>query len=107
FNTNDASASLRLVPWSSNARQRGLKTNASLCAHLLHRIYIGRRKLFQRTRAKGGGGEKGGGSASDRSLLLLCTNVIRVATINDGRPQYGNRSGFSGMQNGRIKASRL
>src|SRR6266480_7437448 len=33
-----------LVPWCSNARQRGLKTNASLCAHLLHRIYIGRRK---------------------------------------------------------------
>src|SRR6266498_5616079 len=80
---------------------------ASLCAHLLHRIYTGRSKLCQRTRAKGGGGKERDGSATDRGILLLCTNVIRVAATNNGRSQYGNRSGFYGLPNRRIEASSI
>jgi len=53
------------------------RVNASLCAHLLHRICIGCSKLFRRTRPTGVGSE-GDWSATDRGLRLLCTNVIRL-----------------------------
>src|SRR5262249_33002066 len=45
-------------------------------------------------RAKGGGGEEGAWSATDRGVLLLCTNVIRLDAANNGGSQHGNRSGF-------------
>jgi hypothetical protein len=44
------------------------------------------------------------GAATDRSLL---SQVVRVAGTNNGRPQYGNRSGFDGVQNRRIEPSRV
>jgi hypothetical protein len=58
--------------------------DASLCAHLLHRTSIGRRKLFQRTACAKGGGEEGHASATGHGLRRLCTNLIRVAATNNG-----------------------
>ena len=43
----------------------------------------------------------------DRRLLFLCTNVVRVPATNNGRSQYGNRSGFYGLQNRGIEASSI
>ena len=42
-----------------------------------------------------------------RSLLFLCAHVVRVAVTNNGRPQYGYRSGFYGLQNRGIEASSI
>ena len=38
---------------------------------------------------------------------FLCAHVVRVAATNNGRPQYGNRSGFYGLQNRGIEASSI
>ena len=39
-------------------------------------------------------------------LTTLCTNLIRVAATNDGRSQYGDRSGFYGLPNRGKETSR-
>ena len=37
---------------------------------------------------------------------FLCTHLIRVAASNNGRSQYGNRSGFYGLPNRGKETSR-
>ena len=91
---------------STQARTKRIMRIASFCAHLLHGICIGCSKLFHRTRATGVG-EEGDWSATDRGLLLLCTNVIRLDATNNGRPQHGNGSGSYGLPNRRIEPSSI
>ena len=95
---------MRRFPCPIGRIKRALRNDSRRALVFHHRIYVGRRKLFHRTCGKGGGHE-GDGSATDRRLLFLCTNLVRVAATNNGRPQYGDRSGFYGLQNRGIEAS--
>jgi hypothetical protein len=56
--------------------------------------------------AQKAGGKEGHPSATGHGLRVLCTHLIRVAASNNGRSQYGNRSGFYGLPNRGKETSR-
>src|SRR6476646_11059356 len=97
---------MRQFPCPIGRIKRVLVNDAHCALVFHHRSYVGRRKLFHRTCGKGGGHE-GDGPATDRRLLFLCAHIVRVAATNNGRPQYGYRSGFYGLQNRGIEASSI
>jgi hypothetical protein len=45
--------------------------------------------------------------ADTKAMGRQLTDLVRVAATNNGRPQYGNRSGFYGLQNRGIEASSI